>query len=517
MAFDAPPTSYDEIPYASDPYPRSHPDHLATVAVLFGMAPPPVDRCRVLELGCARGGNLIPMAVSLPRGRFVGIDSSAHQVSSAREVIAALGLGNIAVEHLCIRDVDAGLGTFDYIICHGTYSWVPAEVQDGILAVCARNLAPDGLAYVSYNTYPGWHLRGLVRDLLCYHVRRYPRPRDRAAQARAVLDFMARSVSAEERAYSNLLKEEYEYICNRPDSYLLHDHLEEVNDPIYFHQFVARAEARGLRFVSEVQGSIIAPDDFPPTVAETLHRLSSDAIEMEQFLDFLIDRKFRQSLLCRDTITPAGAPQPDRLARLFVAAQPQAPHRPASFAHERLTRAALQHLYEVWPRVLPFGALLDAARTRLGAEALPGQDAAGPDRDAQDLAEDLLRCFHSNLVELHTAVPPFALELSERPVASPLARLQAAAGTPVTNLRHEAGQLSAFGSHVLRHLDGRNDRAALLEILVGLARKGDLGVPEIMPDGDGGAPRDDERLREVLGPSLDACLLRLARFALLVG
>jgi SAM-dependent methyltransferase len=290
MAFDVPPTSYDEIPYASEPYPQSHPDQLATVATLFGMTPAPVDRCRVLELGCARGGNLIPMAFGLPQSRFIGIDSSPSQVAAAREVIAALGLGNVEVEALSVRDVDAGFGLFDYIICHGTYSWVPAAVQDEILAVCARNLAPGGLAYVSYNTYPGWHLRGLVRDLLCYHVRRYPRPQDRADQARALLDFMARFVPPEDQGYSKLLNEEYLYIKNRSDSYLLHDHLEEDNDPVYFHQFVERARAKGLRYISEVQGSIVTLDGFPPAVSDALGRLSSDAVEMEQFLDFLVNR-----------------------------------------------------------------------------------------------------------------------------------------------------------------------------------------------------------------------------------
>jgi hypothetical protein len=87
----------------------------------------------------------------------------------------------------------------------------------------------------------------------------------------------------------------------------------------------------------------------------------------------------------------------------------------------------------------------------------------------------------------------------------------------VTNLRHESGQLSDLGRHVLRHLDGRNDRAAILEILVELATKGSLVVPGIEAGGDGGGPRDDGRLREVLGSSLDTCLTRLARFALPVG
>src|SRR5262249_47365446 len=69
-------TSYDEVTYSNTPFYHTHPDCLATLGTLFGMSPAPPDRCRVLELGCGRGGNLIPMALSLPASRFVGIDLS---------------------------------------------------------------------------------------------------------------------------------------------------------------------------------------------------------------------------------------------------------------------------------------------------------------------------------------------------------------------------------------------------------------------------------------------------------
>jgi hypothetical protein len=49
---------YDEVPYPDKPVPKSHPDRLAAVATLFGMQPPAIDHCRVLELGCASGRNL---------------------------------------------------------------------------------------------------------------------------------------------------------------------------------------------------------------------------------------------------------------------------------------------------------------------------------------------------------------------------------------------------------------------------------------------------------------------------
>ena len=70
-------TSYDEVPYESFPFPQTHPDHLATLGRLFAIQPPPLERCRVLELGCASGGNLIPMAVAMPQAEFFGVDLSA--------------------------------------------------------------------------------------------------------------------------------------------------------------------------------------------------------------------------------------------------------------------------------------------------------------------------------------------------------------------------------------------------------------------------------------------------------
>src|SRR5437868_15404402 len=150
-----PRTSYDEVPYPSLPYPYPHPDHPAVVATLLGLSPARPDRCRVLELGCAGGGNLIPMAYTYPESTFLGIDLSVEQIRQGEELREALGLANIELRAMSILDVDDRFGTFDYIICHGVYSWVPEAVQDKILEVCARHLAPEGIGFVSYNTFPG--------------------------------------------------------------------------------------------------------------------------------------------------------------------------------------------------------------------------------------------------------------------------------------------------------------------------------------------------------------------------
>ena len=94
------------------------------------------------------------MALTLPDSRFVGIDPPPPANAEGQRTVEALGLTNIELRHLSILNVNDSFGPFDYIVCHGVYSWVPDDVQDRILAVCARNLVPEGIGYVSYNACP---------------------------------------------------------------------------------------------------------------------------------------------------------------------------------------------------------------------------------------------------------------------------------------------------------------------------------------------------------------------------
>src|SRR5262245_32662991 len=237
--------SYEDVPYESNPFPATHPGSLAVVALLLGMEPAPVDRCRVLELGCASGGNLIPMALTLPQSRFVGIDLSPRQVAAGQRRIEALDLSNIELKPLSILEMDDRFGQFDYIICHGVYSWVPAEVQEKILTICQNLLAGQGVAYVCYNTYPGWHLWALVRGMLSFHGAHFSDPPTRIRQTRAFLDLLAQAVTGSTELYARLLAEEVSELQKQQDSYLFHEHLEDVNTPTYFYQFAERAAGKG--------------------------------------------------------------------------------------------------------------------------------------------------------------------------------------------------------------------------------------------------------------------------------
>jgi methyltransferase-like protein len=522
-------TTYDELPYESNPYLWTHPDRLATIAILFGMNPPPPDRCHVLELGCASGGNLIPMALELPHSHFVGIDLSHRQIEDGRKIIAALGPKNIELKTLSILDAGAELGPFDYIISHGVYSWVPAEVQDQMLAICAQNLTPNGVAYISYNTYPGWYMRRMIRDILYYHARQFAGVRERVQQARSLLEFLAQSVVLREGSvYPSLLKGAVEVFRKQSDTYLLHEYLEEVNEPVFFHQFVERAATKGLQYLADARFTLTLPGSYAPAVEHTLRQLAADRLHREQYLDFLHNQAFRRSLLCRSSVSLSQEPQPGRLPLLQFASsvQPVSPKPdifstvPEAFRRSDgatpsvsnpLLKAALLQLTEVWPQTMTFDVLLDAARARLGQTL--AHDPPTRERDAQTLRAGLWNGYVAELVALHLVPPPCGPATSVRPVASPLARYQAETASRVTTLRHEVVDLNPLDRQLVRLLDGSRDRAALVEAVTELVVTGAL----VITQPDGLVLTDAARVRGLLYATLENHLALLGRWSLLVG
>lgn len=522
-------SSYDEVPYPVLSYAQSHPDRLATLATMLGMDPAPVTRCRVLELGCASGGNLIPMAYGLPESEFVGLDASTYQITEGEAAVAALGLRNITLRQGDILETPAELGQFDYIIAHGIYSWVPSPVREKILAICRQHLAPNGVAYVSYNTYPGWHMLGLMRDMMLYRTRRETEPLKRVSQGRAFLDFLAEAIPAENSGYGSFIQGYVEFLKGgegkpaRADAGLLHDELEQINQPFYFHQFAERAAAHGLQYLGEAEFRTMLPGNFPPEVTKKLGQLAQDLIEMEQYMDFLRNRSFRQTLLCHQEVTLQRKMNPQRLPLFSMAsralpesAQPDiysvsiekfsAVDGAVLTTDHPVTKAAMLYLAEVWPQAVPFTTLLTTARARLGAHATEELHV-----DAQLLGLNLLTSYgySGNLMEFHLHAPDVVLEVSERPVASPVARLQAQSGSLTTNLRHERVYLDELDRYLLLQLDGSHTQTDLLEaLLAGPVAAGDLKLKVDQP----------EHTRQVLlAEELEKKLHVLARAALLIG
>ena len=269
--------SYDQIPYTDNPFAATHPDRLATQATLLGISPPPINSCRVLELGCGRGGNLIPMAEQLPGSEFVGVDLSAVQINEANQLASDADITNVKLEHRDIMDIGEADGVFDYIICHGVYSWVPPQVQDKILQICKQNLSGSGVAFVSYNVYPGWHLRRCVRDIMMHQAERFNEPHEKIRQARGLLQFVGKHTPGS-TPYAALLGQEINALKQHDDSYVFHEHLSEYNEPLYFREFCERAGQGGMQYLGEASfGSMVNPD-LPSEIFATVQHFADGDI-----------------------------------------------------------------------------------------------------------------------------------------------------------------------------------------------------------------------------------------------
>ena len=255
---------YNEVLYPSAVFPQTHPDRLAVMATLFGMSPAPVERCRVLELGCGDGWNLITMAHGLPGSEFTGIDLAAKPIARGTALAAELGLRNLSLREMDVADA-ADLGEFDYIIAHGLYSWVPQHVREKVMALCGRSLAADGVAYLSYNAYPGNHARDLVRGMMRYHTADFADPQQKIAQARGLVKFLSDS-RAPRGLYHEVLAHQLERLAKYSDSAFFHDDLSSINQPFYFHEFMAGAAANGLQFLAEADMEDNREEQYPPQV-----------------------------------------------------------------------------------------------------------------------------------------------------------------------------------------------------------------------------------------------------------
>ncbi len=451
-------SSYDVLEYPPRPFVQTHPDRLATLATLFGLSPAPPARCRVLELGCGAGGNLLPMAAALPGATFVGIDNAAVPIARARELTERLGLPNVSFHPVGIEEYEPPAEPFDYVIAHGVFSWVPEPIRAALLALCARVLTPDGVAYVSYNALPGGHLRQMLRGVLAAGVGGAEEPRERVAAARRFLALLVEAGEADDELVPTLGRAAREVI-DRDDAFLFHDVLADDNQPFYLHEFVASAKAHGLAYLSEAQFSEMQVDVLPPSLQPVLQEIA-DPVRRDGLLDVLKERRFRQTLLCRADRRPDPEPTPERLAGMSVSGALRSTSDEASgrvtflgpgTAHvvsdHPLVVRTLRAIGESWPAPLPIAGL-------------------GAERELPAIRDILLRCYATNLVRLHVDPPMVSTTPPERPCVSPVARLEAAEGTMVTTVRHTHLELDdGVVRQVTTLLDGSRDRAALVEAI----------------------------------------------------
>jgi methyltransferase-like protein/protein-L-isoaspartate O-methyltransferase len=473
-------SAYDELPYTSHPFPQTAPENLAAVAHLFGLGAPDVAKARVLELGCSSGGNLIPFAARNPAAELVGIDLSSVQIGLGKKRVDALGLSNIKLIEADLAALDSkSLGSFDFVICHGVYSWVPAHVREAILSICKENLAPDGIAYVSYNVYPGWKAKEIVRDAMMLRGAARATPTERLGYAKGMLDFLER-LAPKNSILAKTLELTLPELRTQQDYYLAHEYLEPFNAPCYFQDFIRDAGAHGLAYLAEAQPSTMFVGNYGQDVAEPLLKeCGHSQVLLEQYLDFVVNRTFRQTLLVHDRRAGGIRYRLDgeRMRKLHFAARLFCQDGPIRLDSSRQTfgtntsslasetpavKAALKVLSEGWPETVSYNNLLERTGTLLGSVS---------EQDLTSRIDELLdHLVVKGLAQFRVTPVQIGKQAEGRIAIEPAIRRAAeisrnGVGSMIFNAWHEPVPLSPVGALLLPQLDGSRDRADLEKTL----------------------------------------------------
>ena len=297
-------TIYSELGYKSMPFPYTTPATLEAYAALVGVSAPNPKNARVLELGATYGGNIISQALFNPDATFVGIELSQEQVEKGNEVIANAGLTNVSLIQSDIASIGSEIGTFDYIIAHGVYSWVDDGVKEALLRLINEHLAEDGIAYISYNTYPGWHTMDEVRQLMMFSNRDKTQfnHKEKVLHGKTIGSIVGSQILK----YDNLKERNSKFlgalrsVMQKDEYYVGHDHLEPNNDPVYFYQFNDHLGAHNLAYLCDADLTLSMVRSFDVDIADTLDKLAlNDHVAQEQYLDFMLDTTFRKSIICK--------------------------------------------------------------------------------------------------------------------------------------------------------------------------------------------------------------------------
>jgi SAM-dependent methyltransferase len=455
---------YDERPYTDHAYAETHPGRVAAVARLARWIPPPVATARVLELGCGRGGNLLPMAAGLPRATFVGVDAASSPIAEAQRIAREAGLPNVSFVHSTFDDLALADESFDYVVCHGVASWIPHEARRTLLRRVRAALTPTGVAYVSFNVLPGWYERLPARDWLRFASSTLGEPIEHGPGS---LRWLAAHIGPERAD----VRRQYESVAHRIDeagaAYAFHEYLSPELHPLLVASFLGEASRAGLSYLEDAIPPTTSLDLLPDEVRARARTLAP--ADAQQLVDFVRSTAFRRALLVRAdtasreaTIESAGL-DADAMVHLHVASRlhPTEPKAPGAACElfgdgeivvqvtDPATRATLHELASNAPRPLPFDTI-----ARRCAKAGDSEAACGA------LARELLDLWMATgALDLYACGMGAPAVAGDRPIACPVARWHAQHGGTITSrLHHEVLVPDSMVRWVLGRLDGTRTR-----------------------------------------------------------
>ena len=508
---------YDTIPYQSFPFTATRPANLYTVGTLFGVSAPDFRTARVLELGCAGGNNLVPLAFQYPDGHYTGIDYSKRQIEAANETVSALELKNIEFMARPFADMPSS-DKFDYIICHGVYSWVDDDARDRILEICRTQLVENGLAVISYNTLPGWNMVRSLREMMMFHAQLFEDPAEKIVQAIELLRFV-RDNNAEGSAYRSVIDHEIELLGEQTVSYVAHDHLESENSQFYFHEFAASLARHGLHYVGDSDVAQMYVGNLPEGAVEKLKTVT-DILRQEQYMDFVRNRRFRSSIICSAATTVNRNLRQEAIHNFYLSssfkpdeADVKTETTDARFCDRGGNVVFTAHNKEV---AVLFTELSESLRPIKSADmidmAVKNLDSADREALRAIIEEFGLQLALKGLISLNADAGNYISHVSQMPEASRLARYQAPLYGWATNARHEKVGHDLFTRILIGHVDGSNSLDDLSDIMAEQIDKGALAV-----QADGNDIADAEQRRIATRQLTENALASLSLNALLVA
>jgi SAM-dependent methyltransferase len=448
-------------PYKTCARKETHPARIGALARLYGIEAAPADRCSVLEIGCGDGGNIIPLAAQFPESSFVGIDIDGELIEQGRAEIAGVALKNVELITCDISQYKPPSASFDYVICHGVYSWVSPAVQRDILIRSVAALAAHGVFFVSYNTLPGWRQRGALRDILRVGAS-FVENEDDVVRLENAMAFLALIVE-QSSLITPYVREAAERLKNSEPAYLVQEFLGPYNSAQMFTDFIADARGAGLQFVSESRVVMMSSEDLSPQLNEVLTALDDNTIAREQVIDIVRNRMFRETLLCHEsqkldrglrTTTFKGL----TFVAMYLPEEPTAADEGSSvrllerYSGRDISAPAGEcaEMLKVLAACGPQGATFETLRERSGM-------------DEHECLRTIFTLWKTGFVEALTA--PIC-GCRERAEVSQVARKQAVSKSRVTSALHESFNLSAEERAVLAQVIAPMTFSALETLLV---------------------------------------------------
>lgn len=460
-------------PYNSKPFYYTHISHLEVVGLLHGLSPKASNNARVLELGCSDGGNLIPMSYEFPKSEFVGLDIDSVQIKKGQKIISDLNFQNLKL-------IDQDLSTyttkekqkFDYIIVHGLYSWVPPKVRDAILKLSADLLQENGLVYVSYNCALGSYYRDLIGDYVFYLTKSAKTLEDKVKIGRNALIKVSKILSASKDVKHIALANEINGLLSQPDWYLQHDLFAEDYKSFSLKEFTAEVTKAGLTYICDAQPDLMSTKHISDVLFKDINLADLTKIDKEHMLDHLKLISFRRSILMKRQVRDvsefneqaiekmhfwacikAESAKPDLLSNA-----PETFHTPSGRKltfNNPIQKNAMVLLSERYPNAISFDEL----------HRLVIKLTENTANDKRILLESILAGFVADIIRLMPRKESYTSIVSEKPVASVLARYQISSGSFfVSSLRHEQEQLSNEGGFLIQKLDGINTHDAIITL-----------------------------------------------------